>query len=288
MITSNLVDTMTRDANEFSDRGIDAGDISAFESLGNAFEIFPPDSFYQADVSIAADNKNITRADLTTKVRSIVQCAIMKWGDGSPQYRKFGTKKMSVISDMKFLTMCRLVVTTSTGYLADLSSVGLTQDMIDDVSTGSQTFEDNLNAINEAISIRDIKTGERVNNGNVLYSFVVKYCQIGKFIWDDVDETKYNDYVIYPKKPDAPGKVLDMNYEYATNTMSWSASPRSDDYELERKLYSESEWIAVYSGADTSTVNIPPSSGTWLYRCRGHNDQGYGIWSDEYQVIIPE
>jgi len=266
---------------------VSIADIAALESLGNSFETFPPDSFYQADVSLAVDNKNATRDDLEIKVRDVVQCAEIKWGVGSPQYKKFGAGKMTVAGDKEFLVICRQVVTAATGYLTDLTPVGLTQAMIDAVSTGSQNFEDNLNAIRDAVEQRDLKTQERITDGNEIYSFVVTYCNIGKIIWDDVDEAKYNDYVIYPKTPDVPGKVLNLAYDTPTHTLSWDAAPKADVYQAEYKSTTPGfDWAVIYEGAELSCVH-DPGSGSWNYRCRGHNDEGYGDWSDELLVIIP-
>ena len=287
MFTTNLVQTITRDATEFAARGVDALAITALNTLCGAFEIFPPDSYYQADVSLAAETKNATRADLTVKVRDVVQCAVIKWGEGSPQYKKFGAQTMTSMGDMKFLTLCRMVVTTAAGFLADLTAAGLTQAMIDAVDTGAQTFEDNMAAVNDAVEARDIKTAERITDGNALYGFVVQYCQIGKIIWDDVSEAKYNDYVIYPSTPELPGKALNMGYDMPTHTVSWDVAPKADSYQLERKFHTDPDWTVVYEGADTSVVNDPVTPGLWYFRCRAQNAEGYGTWSDELEVLMP-
>jgi hypothetical protein len=72
-----------------------------------------------------------------------------------------------------------------------------------------------------------------------------------------------------------------------TNTVSWDAAPYAVSYKLERKYYTDSDWAVVYEGAATSAADTPASPGTWLYRCRGLNSEGYGLWSDELTVIIP-
>jgi hypothetical protein len=48
MMASNFVVFMNRDSTEFAARGVDALAITAFEALGNAFEVFPPDEYYSA------------------------------------------------------------------------------------------------------------------------------------------------------------------------------------------------------------------------------------------------
>ncbi len=296
MFVSNLIQTMTRDAAEFAIRGVDAADIIALEILGDAFEVFPPDSYYQSDVSLAVENKNINRADLDILVRNVVQSAIIKWGLGSPQYKKFGAQKMTSMSDMKFLTMCRQVVTTATGYLADLTSVGLTQTMIDAVDTGAQAFEDNLNAVNDMMEIRDIKTSERVSDGNELYSFVVKYCQIGKIIWDDVDQSKYNDYVIYPttqsglSKPQNLAAALDP-VNFTPITLSWDLVAEATSYDI----YVDIAATGAPSGSFSLLNNYAGSPALVpaifekrnYFKIKARNDTDVSPYSDEVWVDVP-
>ena len=57
----DFVENMTRDATEFATRGVDAAAITAFETLGNAFEIFPTDEYYAAQVSAEVEAKNAAR-----------------------------------------------------------------------------------------------------------------------------------------------------------------------------------------------------------------------------------
>ena len=80
MFVTNLVQTMTRDLDEFAQFSIDSEDISELESLGNNFEMFPPDTFYQGDVSVAALNKDNKRAELLLATRRISNRALAKWG----------------------------------------------------------------------------------------------------------------------------------------------------------------------------------------------------------------
>ena len=84
-----------------------------------------------------------------------------------------------------------------------------------------------------------------------------------------------------------PGKVQNMAWDLPTKTVSWDAAAHADSYQLERKFSSDPDWLVVYEGADTSVVNDPVTAGTWLYRCRAQNAEGYGSWSDELIVLMP-
>ena len=78
-----------------------------------------------------------------------------------------------------------------------------------------------------------------------------------------------------------------MGYDLPTRTVSWDAAAHAEDYQLERMYLGDPDWTVVYEGADTSVVNDPVTPGTWYYRCRGQNANGYGDWSDELQVLMP-
>ena len=51
--------------------------------------------------------------------------------------------------------------------------------------------------------LRDITTEKRIKALNALYKMVAKYTGIGKDIFYETNEAKYNDYVIY----DSPGEI---------------------------------------------------------------------------------
>ncbi|MCX6154575.1 MAG: hypothetical protein NT007_10480 [Candidatus Kapabacteria bacterium] len=196
MLTSNLVKTMMSDQTEFTARGVTATMVTEMEALGNAFEVFPSDAYYFADCQLAMEIKQTRRSSCTLKLKEIVVLAKIKWGVGSPQVKKFDTSFVLKESDLVFLSKCRLAVKTATDYLAELSSIGLTSGMIDDLLDETQLFEEALYANSTSNEQRELKTRERITKGNELYELVSSYCEIGKIIWDDVNDAKYRNYLI--------------------------------------------------------------------------------------------
>lgn len=196
MYTSNLVQNMTRDTVEFDSRGVDSAAITALENLGDAFEVFPTDESMVGLIKIAVDNKNSLRAICTAKIQLISGFFEQKWGIRSGQYSRLGIRNLQKVKDSQFLRVSRGVVVVANEYIAELTTEGLTQSLIDDLSTEAQNFEDALNSVDEAEENRDLKTRERIKKGNELYSYVKQYSTIGKLIWENVDEAKYEDYVI--------------------------------------------------------------------------------------------
>jgi len=287
LFASNLVTFITRDAVSFAERGIDALAITALGNKEDEFEAFPTDPEYKALVTIAAEDKDADRAQLHSDIRGITDRAMIKWGAEAGRYKRFEVKDLTNMSDKDLHFAARRVVRIGTDYLLDLAAEGLTQAMLDVLTALAQDFEDHLNALGDAIADRDEKTEERIALGNELYALVAKYCEIGKVIWKETSEAKYNDYVIYPTTTEMPGKVQNMGYDYGTHTVSWDAAAHAEDYQLERKFHSDPDWTVVYEGADTSVVNDPVTPGQWFFRCRGQNENGYGDWSDELMVLMP-
>ena len=189
------------------------------------------------------------------------------------------------------LATSRLVVLTATGYLTELESEGLTQQIIDDYEALAQQFENDLNASYNAIEIRDSKTMERILLGNNLYSYVTKYCMLGKTIWDKVDPAKYNDYVIYSAgtgggTPSVPPAAPELNYSSPAG-FSWNAVATATSYQLVYHAVGDTEWIELYSGEmPEAPIPFNPDNGIYIARLRARNAAGYGDWSDERTVTI--
>jgi hypothetical protein len=112
-----------------------------------------------------------------------------------------GTPKASeagLISDADFYRLAKRVVRVSTKYLSDLESQGLTADQVAALQTQVKNFDDSIDAIEEAIEIRDTETQERINKGNALWAEMSKLASVGKSVYEDTNEAKFNDYVLMP------------------------------------------------------------------------------------------
>lgn len=293
--TFNLINSMTRDDTEFTARGVTSVERTALETLADAFQSFPNDEFYRADVSIAVQAKEDLRKSMEIQIRDIVQCAIIKWGDGSPQYRKFAVSKISKANDMTFLTIARQVVLVGTDYLTDLTDVGLTQTMLDDLEDDTDSFHSALISIYNAEELRDIKTQERAQKGNEIYSLVKKYCRIGKIIWDDVDEAKYNDYVIYPKSSHQLSKPQNLTAEYMAGSpavvhLGWDAVTDAEYYEVYVSIRDIGAPSGDFNHLDTFTDNfadVPPVNNKRnYYKIKARNAESTSDYSDEAYVDV--
>ena len=296
MLTSNFVVFMNRDASLFAARGVDAAAITAFQVLGDAFEVFPTDDEYIGLIKIEVDAKNALRITIMNRIQSISGYLEQKWGLGSGQYRRLGIKKVDKLGDNLFLVKSRAVARIATEYLADLTPIGLTQADIDALNADAQSFEDKMNAVKDAVAVRDAKTQERAEKGNGLYSFVKQYSMVGKLIWENVDEAKYNDYIIY--KTSHSGLSKPQNLAAALDPVT--VTPISLTWDLVAEATSYDVYVNIAAtGAPSGSFSLlnnyatPPALLPAIFDKRNYfkikakNDTETSSYSDEVFVDVP-
>ncbi len=296
MLASKLVFNMTRDAVEFAARGVDAAAITAFETLGNAFEIFPTDEVFVGELKDATAAKNSLRESSTLMIQTISGYFDQKWGIGSGKYTSLRVKGLFNSSDANFLLTARTVVAQATANLADLTAIGLTQAMIDSLEAEAQLFEDALINVVDKKELRDTKANERTQKGNELYSFAANYSKLGKLIWENVDESKYNDYVIYP----TPQSGLSKPQNLAAALDPVTITPISLTWDLVAEATSYDVYVNIAAtGAPAGSFSIlnnfaaPPALLPAIFEKRNYfkikaiNDTDTSPYSDEVFVDVP-
>lgn len=291
MAVSNTIGSMNRDATEFAARGVTQVDIDAFETQGNEFEVFPSDNYYQSMVSEEVDLKNTARTNCEQMMRKISGYVQQEWGLRSPKYKRLGMKDYQNTRDSSFLFKAREVARVAEDYLADLTAIGLTQTMIDDLVAEAQTMEDKMNAVNSKIELRDEKTQERVTKANALYANLRKYCDIGKLIWEDIDEAKYKDYVIYhssqgslPKPQNLTAginigdpQLVDLAWDAVAGATSYKIYYSKVDKDTSSGTYIELEEVF---GVETTTSSYDSQKRNyWKVRAFGNGQSS--AYSDE-------
>jgi hypothetical protein len=298
LFSSNLVVNMTRDTTEFAVRGVTAIDITAFQTLENSFEVFPTDDNLRGLVMIEVADKDVLRATIDNEIQLISGFVEQQWGGNSGQYKRLSINKIQNASDDSFLVKARGVASVATEYIATLTLIGLTQADIDSLNANAQLFEDKLNSVKSAEETRAIKTQERINLGNSVYTFVQNYTRIGKLIWENVDFAKYEDYVINPTPSSALGKVLNLagvyipaaGGELAKIDLSWSAVSGANGYDVYVSIVpvgDPSVQFALLSGAPTTTFQhtpLPTIPSDYYYKVQAVNPAGTGALSDEFKV----
>ena len=95
------------------------------------------------------------------------------------------------------MVTAKRVVRVGTTNLNDLASEGLQQSHLDTITQLNNEFDALLIEQKLKIGERDILQEDRVEDGNEIYSLLIKYTQTGQDIWETSDVAKYNDYVVY-------------------------------------------------------------------------------------------
>jgi hypothetical protein len=177
-----------------------------------------------------------------------------------------------------------------------LTPIGLTQADVDALETEAQLFEDKLNSVAEGKKLRDDKARERVDLANELYDFVVLYCKIGKLIWENVNEAKYNDYIIYPTTHPGLSKPQNVAADYdplepLVVTLSWDLVAEATSYDVFYDIAEtgapagDFEFLDNYS---TSPVVIPAVLDKRNYfKIKAKNNEDTSPYSDEAWVDVP-
>lgn len=291
----DFVENMTRDATEFATRGVDAAATTAFETLGNAFEIFPTDEYYAAQVSAEVEAKNAAREQCMIYAQKISGFFEQQWGLNSWQYKQLKMINIARASDNNFKVICRNIVLVATDNLTTLSAIGMTQTDIDNLEDETQLMEDKGHAIHTKETLRDSKTAERIEKGNELYSYLRKYGAIGKLIWENVDEAKYNDYIIYKTEHKGLSKPQNVAVEYVAgsppvNHISWDAVTDAASYDVYVSIRDigapSGDYNLLNNYTDVFADVQPVDNRRNYYKLKAKNAEDTSDYSDEVFVDV--
>jgi len=193
----SVIEFMMRDIAEFSRFGYSEEKSRELLKELNDFYDTLTDEELVGDQAIATEKKNKLRERLTAMLEEILVRVKSKFGQRSPIYHKFRIHDLSRIRDEILVQNARYVVRIAGQYLESLEETGLSQSIIDEVKEVSDELETGIQDQYEATANRAIGTVERVDKANRLYESISAVCEIGKTIWHNKNEAKYNDYIIY-------------------------------------------------------------------------------------------
>lgn len=200
-----LATTLTRDLTDLAARKITDGFIKHLRELTSNFDEHSTDAELLGLVEDATIKKNATRKEAEIAIRSIRNMADIAYS-GKGKYSNFGFEDLTKVSDADFYRLAKRVVRMATKYLPDLEPHGLTTDQIGALKTLATNFDNDIDAIEDAVENRDVETQERINKGNTLWAEMSKLASVGKSVYEDVNEAKFNDYVLTPS-PASDGKT---------------------------------------------------------------------------------
>ena len=285
--TQHICDSMTRDATQFMAYSILEANVTDLQAKCDAFEVFPTDDYVNQELLSAIEARDNILTELRAMVKAMAMRVELKWGKKSPKYVKLGISDMSQITVESFTTRARMVLAFMTEYISELSSEGLTQTLLDNMEAKAQQLDDAVRSVLDLSSYRMEKTTERITKGNELYKLMSKYCEVGKRTWDKINPAFFNDYVIYDYSGGGsnggsggtvPAAPVNLSVDIATMIFSWSELTNAETYQLEKSAVGI-EWEIIYTGPDNFFMYVPETEGLNVYRVKGSNSIGSGLYS---------
>ena len=200
-VCMRLLMAANRDIVKLTLYGWNAARVAALTSARDAFSDLPTDAELSGMMSEATAAKNLVRKNAVDHASVEIMLRVsQRFGEGSPTYNRFRANELHTSSDHQCRLVLKRIHRQGTLLLADLASEGLLQDHLDTLDTFITDLDDALLAQDVAIDNRDHAVQARVEAGNAMYAEMVKLGDVGKRVWLNVDESKYNDYVLYPHR----------------------------------------------------------------------------------------
>ena len=277
----HVIDSMESDISLFAPYAVLPATVTSLQTLCTAFENFPTDTTINQQYQEATELKDELMEEMRGIVRSMVLRVEFIWGKKSNQYASFKISDMAKVSDEIFLSRIRIIYAFMEEHKTELAVEGLTDEILEDFAAKIEAVSQAKYAQIEFSSQRAEKTTQRIENGNQLYKLVSKYCEIGKRIWDGVNPSKYNDYVIYDDF--VAGSLTaptDLTVDVNSMTFSWSDVENSTSFQLEIAGPGGTDWQVIYSGPENFVQYVPETIGLKMYRSRCRNSGGYSEYGE--------
>jgi hypothetical protein len=193
--SDHIADNVTRDIDDFVTRNVTAGTITTLRQMIATFDAAPTDEELETDINDATDAKGALAERLRVAIRKIRNMAEIQY-NGRGQYNSFGFDDTANMSDNELYRLAKRVIRTSTRLADDLAIQGFTPAQLIALTNLAADFDASIDVQQNKIEDRTLAAQERITLGNILHAELVRLCGIGKSLYEDSDEAKYNDYVI--------------------------------------------------------------------------------------------
>jgi hypothetical protein len=190
-----IADNLTRDIEDFTAWNVTADTITAFRQIIATFDAAPTDEELEGDINDATDAKYTLGEQLRVAIRKIRNMSQLQY-NGKGKYNNFGFEDMANISDNELYRLAKRVMRTSARLADELALQGFTPAQLTTLTNLTADFDASIDVQQNQIEDRALFTQQRIMLGNILYMELRRLCSIGKSLYEDSDEAKYNDYVI--------------------------------------------------------------------------------------------
>ncbi len=190
-----LKTSINRDLPDFAARNITATQVTALQVLITTFDDTTTDEELLGLITDATITKDGIAESIRIAVRPIRNMAETAYGT-TGKYNTFGFDGLSEVTDNDLYRLARRVVRVGTKLLTELTPQGLTAAKLTAIGTLATSLDTAIDAIQDAIESRDLETQDRIIKGNALWTEMSRLASIGRSLYEDIDEARYNDYVL--------------------------------------------------------------------------------------------
>lgn len=187
--------TVERDIVKFDSRNINKRSLNEFQRLIDEFANASTDEELLGFCKKATEDKDVAANILKRMLRSVRNMAELAF-EGKGHFHTFGFEGMSEMNDNELCVLAKRVIRMSKRFLTELEPQGFSAEKLAAMVSLEAELDTKLDACNEAEESRDIETQDRIVKGNAVYAEMMRLASVGKSIFEDEDEARYNDYVM--------------------------------------------------------------------------------------------
>jgi len=195
-MSNQTISLVERDISEFEKYGVNASVLNQLVAKKEEFEYIPYDEVFEQKQMLLTQQKNELAEELKTAIREAMLKVSFAYRSNPLVGISFRNGNLSVFTDSELSIRARVTVLLLQDYLGVLSSYGLSQAEIDNLTLLEKSFTNKLAEQQQAICNRDSATEFRVTKANELYYLVSSIREVGRKMWAEKSEALSNDYII--------------------------------------------------------------------------------------------
>lgn len=196
-IANKQLKYITRDIEEFKEYSSSQLNLTIYIKSLQAFVDYPTDVILESEKVECIARRNEIRKEIETAIRDIHFIAKLTFSKTPDQIKQLGNAYLSKQSETQILATAQQIGNIIGEYRQGLAENGLTNAKFDNFNKIHEDLKNTIKLLDEATIKRKQATSERIILANELYKFVSCYSELGRLIWKDKNQTKYDNYVIY-------------------------------------------------------------------------------------------
>jgi len=190
--------TFRRDIEELKTMGVTTETLDQFEQKLNTLDSLSTDTEMETLKMVQVEEKNQLAAEIKKSIKKIIIAANQVYKDQISYLNNYNSYDYPNITEKELSVVGYCVARVTKSRINDFTIYGITIEECDRLISMCDEHKEQIFFVNERVTSRDLATEDRWIKAKEAYSEMMRLCEIGKFIWADVSEAHYNDYIVYP------------------------------------------------------------------------------------------